>query len=78
MGFGAFQTVPGTFGTLTPPNSETDFAFVLGGGLDVKVSKHFAIRAGQFDYELVNSSGGGHQNYFRFSAGVGFGFGGEQ
>jgi hypothetical protein len=65
------------FGTLTPP-SETDFAVALGGGLDLKVAKHFAIRAGQFDYEFVNSSGGGHQNDFRFSAGVVFGFGGQK
>jgi opacity protein-like surface antigen len=58
--------------------SETDFAFALGGGVDVKVSKHFAVRAGQFDYEFVNSSGGGHQNDFRFSAGVVFQLGGAK
>ena len=57
--------------------SETDFAFALGGGVDWKASKHFAIRLGQFDYEFVNSSGSGHQNDYRFSAGVVFGFGGK-
>ncbi len=57
--------------------SETNFAFALGGGLDVKASRHFAIRVGQFDYEFVNSSGAGHQNDYRFSAGVVFGLGGK-
>ncbi len=66
----------GTFGSFTGP-SETDFAFALGSGLDVKVSKHFAVRVGQFDYEFVNSSGGGHQNDYRFSAGVVFALGGK-
>ena len=77
VGFTGNVAVPaGGFSFAGP--SETDFAFALGGGLDVKVSKHFAVRAGQFDYEFVNSSGGGHQNDFRFSAGVVFGFGGEK
>lgn len=65
-GIGAFTTA-----------SETDFAFALGGGLDVKASKHFAIRVGQFDYQFVNTSGSGHQNDYRFSTGVVFGFGGK-
>lgn len=56
--------------------SQTNFAFVLGGGLDVKTSKHFAIRLGQFDYEFVNTSGQ-HQNDFRYSGGVVFAFGGR-
>jgi opacity protein-like surface antigen len=56
--------------------SETNLAFALGGGLDVKASRHFAVRIGQFDYEFVNTSGS-HQNDFRFSAGVVFGFGGK-
>jgi hypothetical protein len=57
--------------------SETDFAFALGGGLDVKAARYFAIRVGQFDYQFVNSSGSGHQNDFRFSAGVVFRFAGK-
>lgn len=66
----------GAFGSFSGP-SETDFAFALGGGLDLKASNHFAVRVGQFDYEFVNSSGGGHQNDFRYSGGVVFGFGGK-
>lgn len=57
--------------------SETDFAFALGGGLDLKASKHFAIRVGQFDYQFVKSSGGGHQNDFRYSGGVVLSLGGK-
>jgi len=56
--------------------SKTDFAIALGGGLDLKASKRFAIRVAQFDYELVNTSGK-HQNDFRYSAGIVFGFGGK-
>jgi len=57
--------------------SETDFAFALGGGLDVRASKHFAIRVAQFDYEFVNTSGQ-HQNDFRYSGGVVFRLGGHK
>ena len=57
--------------------SETDFAFALGGGVDVKASKHFLIRIGQLEYEFVNAKGPRHENDFRFSAGVVFAFGGK-
>ncbi len=53
--------------------SATDnaFAFAIGGGVDVNVSKTFAVRPGQFDYIYTNHDFGlGHQNNFRFSAGV--------
>lgn len=55
--------------------SETNLAFALGGGVDLRASKHFAIRLGQFDYEFVKTSGQ-HQNDFRYSGGVVFAFGG--
>lgn len=61
-------------GGISAATSETDFAFALGGGLDLKASKHLAIRVAQFDYELVNTSGK-HQNDFRYSGGIVFGFG---
>jgi opacity protein-like surface antigen len=61
-----------------PPSfSETNLAFALGGGLDFKVTRHLSVRAGQFDYQFVNSVGSGHQNDFRFSTGIVFGFGGK-
>ena len=81
MGFGNFSTVPGLGVpiTLPGPSSSNALAVALGGGLDLKLTRHFALRAGQFDYQLVNSSanGHGHQNDFRFSSGIVFGFGGK-
>ncbi|PYV49816.1 MAG: hypothetical protein DMG92_09875 [Acidobacteria bacterium] len=78
VGFGNFQIVGGPV-TLPGPASSNSFALALGGGLDLKLTRHFAVRAGQFDYQLVNSSanGHGHQNDFRFSSGIVFGFGGK-
>jgi hypothetical protein len=51
----------------------------LGGGLDAKVSDHFAIRVGQFDYVLtkfdVDQDGSKDtQHNFRFSTGFVFRF----
>ena len=81
VGFGNFQLVPspGVPITLPGPSSSNALAVALGGGLDLKLTRHFALRAGQFDYQLVNSSanGHGHQNDFRFSSGIVFGFGGK-
>lgn len=34
----------------SPAKTYTDFAIALGGGLDFKISRHFALRAGQLDY----------------------------
>ncbi|HXP47815.1 MAG TPA: outer membrane beta-barrel protein [Terriglobales bacterium] len=34
----------------TPAVTETAFAMALGGGLDVKLTRHFGARLGQFDY----------------------------
>jgi opacity protein-like surface antigen len=34
----------------TPAFSETAFAMAFGGGLDVKLTRHFGARLGQFDY----------------------------
>lgn len=66
----------GGIGGFSAATSETDFAFALGGGLDLRASRHLAIRVAQFDYELVNASGK-HQNDFRYSGGIVFGFGGK-
>ena len=77
VGIGSSPIIANGLGTFTPPSSETDFSFALGGGIDFKVSRHLSIRAGQFDYQFVNSSGGSHSNDFRFSAGVVGAFGGK-
>ena len=66
--------------------SANAFAMAFGGGVDIPVSRHFAIRAAQLDFlrtqfssldalsmGLANSSNGG-QNSFRYSGGVVFRF----
>ena len=74
------------FGVSVPETgySETAFAMAFGGGLDVKVSHHFAYRLGQFDYLFTKhclavagtcTLGTGdfpaaHQNNFSFSTGI--------
>jgi opacity protein-like surface antigen len=79
VGFGNFAVISGQPITLPGPSSSNPFAIALGGGLDLKVTRHISVRAGQFDYQLVNSSanGHGHQNDFPYSAGIVFGFGGK-
>ncbi len=53
------------------------FAMTVGGGLDYKISQHFAIRPVQAEYFLTKFSDGAsdRQNNFRFGAGVVFQFG---
>ncbi len=53
--------------------SDNAFAMAIGGGVDVNVTKMVAVRVGQFDYIYTNHNLGldlGHQNNFRFSAGL--------
>jgi opacity protein-like surface antigen len=77
VGANTVPTAPVPISVPGPFFSETDFALVLGGGLDIRLTHHFSIRAGQFDYQFVSSSGSGHQNDLRFSTGVVIGFGGK-
>jgi hypothetical protein len=59
--------------------SNNGFAFVLGGGVDVPVSKRIAIRPLQFDYFLTRyewkSLGINNQSNFRYQAGILYAFG---
>lgn len=56
--------------------STTGFSTVLGGGLDYKLSKHWAIRVAQVDYEFnivpktSSSAVTGHASGFRYAGGV--------
>ncbi|HTY60804.1 MAG TPA: outer membrane beta-barrel protein [Acidobacteriota bacterium] len=59
--------------------SDTALAAVVGGGIDINVSKSLAVRAIQVDYlmtrfnaapQIFFSGLGDHQNNFRFSAGL--------
>ena len=58
-------------------SSANAFALTAGGGLDITVAQHVAVRAGQVEYLYTNFANGvnGHQNSLRVSAGVVFRFG---
>ncbi len=53
------------------------FAMTAGGGVDFKISEHFAIRPVQAEYFLTKFTDGAsnRQNNFRYSAGIVFRFG---
>jgi peptidoglycan-associated lipoprotein len=63
-------------GTLAPSRlhlgSDTAFAMSDGGGLDVNLSRHFAVRAFQAEYllSMLPNRTSNHQNNVRFGAGV--------
>jgi len=66
----------------TPLPAENKFAWTGGGGLDIKVSHHVAIRLVQVEYLMTNfqnhSTGISElQNDMRFSSGIVFRFGGH-
>jgi outer membrane immunogenic protein len=54
--------------------SSNAFAMVAGGGLDVRISRHFAVRAIQADYYMTHfaNSVNEPQNFLRLGAGVVF------
>jgi opacity protein-like surface antigen len=60
--------------------SHTGFAMFAGGGLDIMVTKHMAVRPIGADYYLTRmpsffTGGQSNRNNFRYSAGVNFMFG---
>jgi hypothetical protein len=59
--------------------SKFAFATAAGGGIDVRVSRHFAVRPVQAEYFLTKFRDGANnrQNNFRYSAGIVFRFGGQ-
>jgi outer membrane immunogenic protein len=60
--------------------SANAFAMTAGGGLDIGLTRHIALRALQADYYLTHFDNGtnDHQNNLRISAGVIFRFGGTR
>ena len=57
--------------------SNTGFAMMAGGGLDIKVSKHIAFRPIGADYYLTRipsllTGDTSNRNNFRYSAGINF------
>ncbi|HKN36098.1 MAG TPA: hypothetical protein VJX16_22890 [Terriglobales bacterium] len=79
-------SVPVVGGISAPVTSASAFAMAFGGGLDLGLSKHIALRVAQVDYVRSQLSGldalstglfgnvGGHQNDLRYSAGIVFRF----
>ena len=66
----------------TPLPSENAFAVTAGGGIDLKIQRHLAIRIVQAEYLMTNfadlSTGNRDtQNDMRLSSGLVFGFGGN-
>jgi outer membrane immunogenic protein len=72
------QPIAGGCAISRAPAAEA-FAMDFGGGVDIPVGKHFAIRPAQFDYLLTRYSNPftktNNQNNFRYSAGVVFSLG---
>lgn len=69
---------PGTcLSTLTPSNNAWDF--IIGGGIDIPLSKSIAIRPAQFDFVLTRfgngfTGGNNNQSNFRYNGGIVFRF----
>jgi outer membrane immunogenic protein len=62
-----------------PLSAKNSFAMALGGGLDLNVSRHIAIRAFQADWLYTQSPNGtnNRQNNLRITAGIVFRFWGR-
>jgi len=61
--------------------SQHPFAMALGGGLDIAVNRHFAVRLGEVDWLLTRFTNiwtnTNNQNNFRYNGGIVFTFGGQ-
>ena len=60
--------------------SDTHFAMLAGGGLDIKINRHIAFRPIEADYYLTRmpsllNGGNSNRNNFRYAGGVNFLFG---
>jgi hypothetical protein len=72
-----------TGGGCTPLPAENKFAMTAGGGLDIGVSRHFAVRLVQAEYLMTSFKNLGtgadaRQNDMRLSSGIVFRFGGNR
>lgn len=76
--FGVAHASANFGGASGPGGSDNAFAMALGGGVDVGVSHHFAVRPVQVDYLLTRfnqtGNGGQNQNNLRVSTGIVFRF----
>jgi len=74
---GVHDTTKITIGTTTTSFSANAFAMAFGGGVDVNLNNHFAIRPIQFDY-VPTHFGGAWQSNYRISTGLVIRFGGKK
>jgi opacity protein-like surface antigen len=77
---GVVTVAPATVVVTRVNQGQTNFAFMAGGGVDVRVNKHIALRPVEADYFRTNIKNlqdqfDKHQNNFRYSAGINFTFG---
>jgi len=73
-----FKACQGACTTSSNP-SNNGFDFIIGGGIDIPVTKSIAIRPAQFDFVLTRfgngfTNGNQNQSNFRYQAGVVFRF----
>jgi|SRR5215472_12996788 len=73
-----FKACQATCITTNNPSNNA-FDFIIGGGIDIPVTKNFAIRPAQFDFVLTRFGNGfthGNQNQsnFRYNGGIVFRF----
>jgi hypothetical protein len=79
-----FNVVPGSPTSARVGFSTTGFAMLAGGGLDIKLGRHVAVRPFEASYYLTRfpnffTNGNSRNiNNFRYSAGVNFMFGGPK
>src|SRR5215467_14995988 len=72
--FAACQPLPGSpCGTARNPSNNA-WDFVIGGGLDIPLSKNFSVRPAQFDFVLTRfgnafTAGNTNQSNFRYNGG---------
>lgn len=74
------KAVASNSGALPEGGTQHPFTMAFGGGLDLNVYRHFAVRLAQFDYVMIrhtNPLTSNDQNNLRFSGGLVFKFGGE-
>jgi hypothetical protein len=76
--FAACQGVPGCV-TASKSPSNNAFDFIIGGGIDIPITKSIAFRPAQFDYVLTRfgngfTGGNNNQSNLRYQAGVTFRF----
>ncbi len=66
---------------ISPALTDSFFTWSAGGGVDLSLARHWAVRLGEFDYEETHSEllnglvkGGGPQGNYKFKAGILFRF----